>query len=135
MPSNGVSAMPEEQSAALFDVYTLKPLQRTYLTTTMGRVSRSFALVVPWLEDPLQDYIATAYLLCRVLDNIEDCSEPLSWQTERFAEFAGLLSEPGMAPTRLGQWDAVPWPGLSADERALMTIDGGLPLWLRGLFG
>ena len=130
MPSNGVSAMPEEQSAALFDVYTLKPLQRTYLTTTMGRVSRSFALVVPWLEDPLQDYIATAYLLCRVLDNIEDCSEPLSWQTERFAEFAGLLSEPGMAPTRLGQWDAVPWPGLSADERALMTIDGGLPLWL-----
>ncbi len=130
MPSNGVSAMSEEQSAALFDVYTLKPLQRTYLTTTMGRVSRSFALVVPWLEDPLQDYIATAYLLCRVLDNIEDCSEPLSWQTERFAEFAGLLSEPGMAPTRLGQWDAVPWPGLSADERALMTIDGGLPLWL-----
>ncbi len=130
MPSNGVSAMSEEQSAALFDVYTLKPLQRTYLTTTMGRVSRSFALVVPWLEDPLQDYIATAYLLCRVLDNIEDCSEPLSWQTERFAEFAGLLSEPGMAPTRLGQWDAVPWPGLSADERALMTIDGGLRLWL-----
>ena len=78
MPSNGVSAMPEEQSAALFDVYTLKPLQRTYLTTTMGRVSRSFALVVPWLEDPLQDYIATAYLLCRVLDNIEDCSETRS---------------------------------------------------------
>lgn len=130
LPSSALPDTPAEQSAAMFDVYTLKPLQRIYLTTTMGRVSRSFALVVPWLEDPLQDYIATAYLLCRVLDNIEDCSEPLSWQTERFAEFAGLLSEPGIAPQRLGQWDAMPWPGLSADERALMTVDGGLPLWL-----
>ena len=53
-----------------FDIYTLLPLQRTYLTIAMGRVSRSFALVVPWLEDPLQNYVTTAYLLCRQLDNI-----------------------------------------------------------------
>jgi farnesyl-diphosphate farnesyltransferase len=121
---------PADSNTALSDVYTLKPLQRTYLTTTMGRVSRSFALVVPWLEDPLQDHVATSYLLCRVLDNIEDCAEPLNWQKERFAEFAELLSDPAIAPTRLDEWEAFPWPGLSADERALMTVDGGLPLWL-----
>jgi hypothetical protein len=67
-------------TSMLFDVYTLKPMQRRYLTITMDRVSRSFALVVPWLEDPLQDYMATAYLLCRALDNIEDCGQPLAWQ-------------------------------------------------------
>lgn len=121
---------PANRNAALFDVYTLKPLQRTYLTSTMSRVSRSFALVVPWLEDPLQDYVATAYLLCRVLDNIEDCAESLNWQKERFAEFAELLSDPAIAPSRLDEWEASAWPGLSADERALMTVDGGLPLWL-----
>jgi farnesyl-diphosphate farnesyltransferase len=114
----------------LSEIYKFKPLQRTYLTMTMGRVSRSFALVVPWLEDPLQDYVATAYLLCRVLDNIEDCTQPLAWQKERFAEFAHLLAEPEDALDLLTQWEASSWPGLSPDERALMTLEGGLPLWL-----
>ncbi len=117
-------------TSMLFDVYTLKPMQRRYLTITMDRVSRSFALVVPWLEDPLQDYMATAYLLCRALDNIEDCGQPLAWQQQRFAEFTGLLAEPESAPALLAEWEAASWPGLSADERALMTLEGGLPLWL-----
>jgi len=117
-------------TSMLFDVYTLKPMQRRYLTITMDRVSRSFALVVPWLEDPLQDYMATAYLLCRALDNIEDCGQPLAWQQQRFAEFIRLLAEPESAPALLAEWEAASWPGLSPDERALMTLEGGLPLWL-----
>jgi farnesyl-diphosphate farnesyltransferase len=40
------------------------------------------------------------------------------------------LSDPAIAPSRLDEWEASAWPGLSADERALMTVDGGLPLWL-----
>lgn len=113
-----------------FDIYTLMPLQRTYLTIAMGRVSRSFALVVPWLEDPLQNYVTTAYLLCRQLDNIEDCSQPLSWQQERFTEFAQLLAEPTAAAAQLAEWEALQWPGISEDERSLMTVEGGLPLWM-----
>jgi farnesyl-diphosphate farnesyltransferase len=113
-----------------FDIYTLMPLQRTYLTIAMGRVSRSFALVVPWLEDPLQNYVTTAYLLCRQLDNIEDCSQPLSWQQERFTEFAHLLAEPAAAAAQLAEWEALQWPGISEDERSLMTVEGGLPLWM-----
>ena len=69
-----VPSAPEGKTPMPFDIYQLKPLQRTYLTVTMDRVSRSFALVVPWLEDPLQDYVSTAYLLCRALDNIEAVS-------------------------------------------------------------
>ena len=103
--------------------------QRAYLTATMDRVSRSFALVVPCLEDPLQDYFATAYLLCRALDNIEDCEQPLAWQKQRFAEFRQLLAAPDLAPVRLAEWESSAWPGLSADERTLMTTDGGQPLW------
>lgn len=103
--------------------------RRAYLTATMEGVSRSFALVVPCLEQPLQDYFATAYLLCRALDNIEDCSQPLRWQRQRFAEFTRLLFKPELAETRLLEWEAAAWPGLSADERSLMTVAGGLPLW------
>jgi farnesyl-diphosphate farnesyltransferase len=114
----------------LSDIYQLKPLQRTYLTVTMSRVSRSFALVVPWLEDPLQDHVAAAYLLCRALDNIEDCTQPLTWQKARFAEFSRLLIEPEDAMEVVAGWEEEAWPGLSAEEQSLMTLEGGLPLWL-----
>lgn len=104
-------------------------MQREYLSATMERVSRSFALVVPCLEAPLQDYFATAYLLCRALDNIEDCTRPLDWQKQRFAEFTQLLWEPQTARAQLSVWGADQWPGLSEDERALMTVEGGWSLW------
>jgi phytoene/squalene synthetase len=48
---------------------TVAPAQQQYLTAAMNNVSRSFALVVPCIEEPLRDYFATAYLLCRVVDN------------------------------------------------------------------
>jgi farnesyl-diphosphate farnesyltransferase len=117
-------------SLMLSNLYNLKPLQRTYLTVAMSRVSRSFSLVVPWLEEPLQNYVATAYLLCRTLDNIEDCTQPLAWQKQRFAEFTHLLAEPELALDVLSSWEDEAWPGLSADEMELMTLEGGLPLWL-----
>jgi farnesyl-diphosphate farnesyltransferase len=109
--------------------FTLQPLHRTYLSEAMGRVSRSFALVVPWLEEPLQTYVASSYLICRVLDNIEDCAHPLTWQRLRFAEFTQLLADPKHAPEQLAQWENEQWPGLTDDEASLMTRAGGLPLW------
>ncbi len=122
-------AIPAEHTSAAADVHTLEPMQREYLSATMQRVSRSFALVVPCLQAPLQEYFATAYLLCRALDNIEDCARGLGWQKQRFAEFRRLLWEPQAAPAQLSEWQVDEWPGLSEDERALMTADGGAPLW------
>ena len=75
-----------------------------YLNTLMKQVSRSFALVVPNLEEPLNHYIATAYLLCRAVDNIEDCTQPFAWKEARFAEFQDLLEAPDLAPQILSRW-------------------------------
>jgi len=59
--------------------------QKKYLNDQVQRLSRSFALVAPLIEPPLDYYLATTYLIFRVADNIEDNEKPLAWQVERFA--------------------------------------------------
>jgi farnesyl-diphosphate farnesyltransferase len=108
---------------------TLRPAEQEYLRAAMNKVSRSFALVVPWIEAPLNDYFATAYLLCRVVDNIEDCAHPFAWQSARFAELRQMLADPALAPELLAQWEQAEWPGLTGDEAALMSMAGGATLW------
>ena len=103
--------------------------QERYLQARMDEVSRSFALVVPMLEPPFNHHMATAYLLCRVLDNIEDCTQPMSWRRQRFDEFLHLLREPDHASEIVARWEVENWPGLTRDEERMMTLDGGLPLW------
>jgi farnesyl-diphosphate farnesyltransferase len=110
-------------------MFTATPQDMQYLTDTMGKVSRSFALVVAQLEAPLNLFMATAYLLCRVADNIEDSLRPISWQQQRFSEFGRLLHDPTLAPDILARWTREKWPGLSADEQTLMGFGGGTRLW------
>lgn len=100
-----------------------------YLDAQMKRVSRSFALVVSYIEEPLKAQLATAYLICRVVDNIEDCTEPYAWQKERFEEFSILLNDPGTAREILPSWGSEPWPGLTDDEKKLMGPSDGSMLW------
>ncbi|MCK0533800.1 MULTISPECIES: squalene/phytoene synthase family protein [unclassified Anaerobiospirillum] len=38
----------------------------------LNKVSRSFALTIPLIPNPLRDCISLAYLLCRVVDTVED---------------------------------------------------------------
>jgi farnesyl-diphosphate farnesyltransferase len=111
-----------------------EPLQLThaqeeYLADTMKKVSRSFALVVPSLEKPLDNCVATAYLMCRVVDNIEDCAQSFGWKQHRFDEFHQLVAEPASASEILAIWGQDSWPGLTQDERAMMGQDSGLSLW------
>ncbi len=109
--------------------FELTPSQTTYLDSMMSKVSRSFALVVPFLEEPLNHYLGTAYLLCRVIDNIEDCTQPSGWKAERFGEFTVLLNEPRRASEILTRWADESWPGLSTDEKRLMSLETGSTLW------
>lgn len=102
--------------------------QENYLQAQMNVVSRSFAVVVACLDQPLRTQFATAYLLCRLADNIEDCTEATAWKADRFAEFERLLAEPEQAPDLLIAWQAAPWPGLTPDERRMMG-SGGAELW------
>ncbi len=43
-----------------------------YQWRMLPRVSRTFALTVPQLREPLDGMVANAYLLCRVADTVED---------------------------------------------------------------
>jgi farnesyl-diphosphate farnesyltransferase len=108
---------------------TLSASQVSYLEARMNAVSRSFAVVVASLEQPLRAQLATAYLLCRVADNIEDCAQSATWKAARFAEFDHLLTEPEAARDVLGAWDGDAWPGLTPDERRLMGLAEGAQLW------
>lgn len=103
--------------------------QEIYLTRKLEEVSRSFALVVPFLEMPLRRHLATAYLLCRVVDNIEDSGRSDLWKMERFDEFSRLLTEPSRAAETLSNWEPEQWPALTENERRLMSLADGLELW------
>jgi farnesyl-diphosphate farnesyltransferase len=105
------------------------PQQKSYLASYMNGVSRSFSLVAPEVESPLDDYLAAAYLICRVVDNIEDTLQPFEWQKKRFAEFSTLLDAPQTAEQILRGWDRFNWPGLTDSEKELMTCEKGLMLW------
>ena len=103
--------------------------QKKYVEEFMNKVSRSFALVTPCLEEPLDAFMSTAYLIFRVADNIEDCRQPFDWQKTRFKEFKQLLQEPAIAAKILSNWSLEDWPGLNPDQTQLMTLEGGLMLW------
>ena len=105
------------------------PKQQNYLDDQMKKVSRSFALVVGYLEEPLREQLTAAYLICRVVDNIEDCTEPFDWQQHRFAEFNTLLEDPAATNDVLDSWSQYEWPGLTSDEQKLMSPRHGRMLW------
>ncbi len=102
--------------------------QKKYLQTWLDKVSRSFALVIPKVESPLSENLAVSYLMCRVLDNIEDCTNPFTWQQKRFQEFGKLVENPGHAEEIMSHWSHLDWTGLTADENRLMGVEG-LTLW------
>jgi farnesyl-diphosphate farnesyltransferase len=107
----------------------LTSAEKKYLDEMMNKVSRSFAIVVLSLEAPLNHYLAAAYLICRVVDNLEDCAQPFAWKQQRFQEFRQLLAEPASALQVLTAWSQESWPGLTQDESEMMSSVKGLPLW------
>jgi phytoene/squalene synthetase len=107
----------------------LSESEKKYLDDTMTKVSRSFAIVVLSLEEPLNAIMATAYLVCRVVDNVEDCDQPFAWKEQRFREFHGLIQEPAGAPRILALWGQEAWPGLTQDESDMMGHARGSILW------
>ncbi len=71
------------------------PSQATFLTTKSDEdyqnyilqdVSRTFALTIPQLPDPLHRVVANAYLLCRIADTVEDDKHMSSDAKREFAD-------------------------------------------------
>ena len=102
--------------------------ENAYLSEYMNKVSRSFTLVAPQVESPLNDYLAVSYLICRVVDNIEDCTISYHAKKSRFSEFSYLLERPEKAGEILKNWEMLDWDGLSFDEFEMMTTADGLTL-------
>lgn len=111
------------------DTFEPSANQQNYLAQQLDAVSRSFALVIPFLETPLRHYLATAYLLCRVVDNIEDCGREYVWKEARFEDFSNLLQEPHRASDVLSNWERESWPDLTNAESRMMSTTDGLELW------
>ena len=87
----------------------LSAADRLYLDKWMSKVSRSFAVVVAALEEPLSQRLAAAYLICRVIDNIEDCKSAPAWKELRFKEVRQLLQQPALATWILPAWESEAW--------------------------
>ena len=57
-----------------------------YQNEILQHVSRTFALTIPELPDPLNKVVANAYLLCRIADTIEDDKSMSAESKHEFAE-------------------------------------------------
>lgn len=64
-----------------------------YESEILKKVSRSFALTIPELPDGLERAVTNAYLICRIVDTIEDDEElPLDKKAEFLEQFIRVVS-------------------------------------------
>jgi len=86
----------------------------------LDRVSRSFAFCIRQLPSPLREWIGLSYLLCRVVDTVEDAPwTSTEAQFDAFRRFdEALLSASDLG--RVRDWAAVFPAGLSQAEAALL---------------
>lgn len=83
----------------------LPPLSDPELSVHLERTSRTFALAIPLLEEPLQREVGLAYLLLRIADTLEDAA-PWTREERRAAlhEFERLLlREEGLSASELAR--------------------------------
>jgi farnesyl-diphosphate farnesyltransferase len=75
-------------------------LTRADLQPWLDRTSRTFALTLRLLGEPLRTYASAAYLLCRIVDTVEDCETlPAETKVRYLRDFADRLGgDPGPLP-------------------------------------
>jgi farnesyl-diphosphate farnesyltransferase len=96
------------------------------------RTSRTFALAIPLLPDPLRSEIATAYMLFRVADTFEDATRwPRARRIEALRDFAALLRAPSAeAAARLARaWVA----GRPVEHDGYLELLGEVPALVSAL--
>lgn len=66
----------------------------TFYQSHLDRVSRSFAFCIQKLESPMRAWTSLSYLLCRVLDTVEDSQwNDSSLRTHQYSQFESFLLE------------------------------------------
>jgi len=105
-----------------------------YCYEAVGDVSRTFALTVAELDEPMSSDICVGYLLCRVADTIEDASHiPPADQSALLATFSDVLDpddETTAAEFRADVDEWIPenpdadWDVVASTPRVVSAFDG-----------
>ena len=91
-----------------------------YYQQHLNRVSRSFAFCIARLEGDLRAWVGLSYLLCRILDTVEDAAWPTkAARAEAFAKFESFLAG-GVSPAEAAAW-AASFPAIPEAERLLIS--------------
>ncbi|RKG63938.1 hypothetical protein D7W79_39705 [Corallococcus exercitus] len=144
---------PEDGSLSDAPTATALPFRDEELADFLERTSRTFALAIPLLDEPLRREVGLGYLLLRVADTLEDAApwtrderrqalaafasllqetpgvdaEALSreWLSRRPSENAGYLDLLASTPTLLASLDALrPEAGAILRHFVLKTVQG-----------
>ena len=98
----------------------------------LPRVSRSFAPSIAQLGEPLESAVGVAYLLCRIVDTVEDeAALGPALQAELFEHFRSALAAPHeiaharAIETAFGGWDGDD-PALCRESRAVFAAYASL---------
>lgn len=94
--------------------------QAEFYQIHLDRVSRSFAFCIRQLTSPMREWVGLSYLLCRILDTVED--SPWADQVGRFQAFA-LFDQALLDPAkvlRLENWAGLFPEGVNSGERMLL---------------
>lgn len=78
--------MPQPSQNAVTPAPAAVPDDESYQDGILQGVSRTFALTIPQLPDPLRRVVSNAYLLCRIADTVEDDKHMPFEQKRRFAD-------------------------------------------------
>src|SRR5579859_5156289 len=66
----------------------------------LERTSRTFALTIPLLDEPLRRQVTIAYLLFRIADSLEDAELPREKRLDLLEGFGALIARPSAEPMR-----------------------------------
>lgn len=82
----------------------------------LQRVSRTFALTIPLLPMPLADWVGNAYLLCRIVDTIEDDADlSIDLKQKHIRSYLAALA---------GEIDAITWSKSLYSLLSALTSEG-----------
>jgi geranylgeranyl pyrophosphate synthase/phytoene/squalene synthetase len=105
---------------------------RAFCVDHLPRVSRTFALSIELLPESLRESVRVAYLLCRVLDTVEDDADaPPPLREALFDLFDRIVRDDAVDPSLFAV--AASSLGASDDERALMAGSAAVIRVWRGL--
>lgn len=105
----------------------------------LDKISRGFSHCIAILKSPYREWVALAYLMCRLIDTIEDAD----WESQEIQHNMFHATEHRLlhAPLSFNEWDRQMPNNLTIHEKALIEdIDGiftlynELPLDIRTIF-